>query len=458
MSLLLAIERAPHPQAVAQMRLDHGALVIGRGAEADWRIDDPDMYVSRSHCTIEGGPQGYTVTDMSSGGLYLDHASAPLGRGNSAPLRDGMRLRLGDYVLRVEMAPPAGHASGHAPGHASEHAPGTAEQPGRARPGLGFDADDFFSAPIDAPPPEERPAALPPPFDRPPSSRDWAEAERAAPPLFDDPFTLDPQRTPPPEPPAGFGSFDWDAPPEPEPEPEPKPEPQRPSSATPSAQHPEPRPAPPSEPGPAPPRPEPRPEPPGPRATGDPAREAFLRGLGLAAGDWPEVDVVAEMEAFGRAHRLMLEGLMHLLRTRAEEKAGARIAQTIVAGSEVNPLKFTPSVDDALAVMIARRSPGFLDQEAAIAGAIRDLAQHHVSTWRGVQGALGRMLDRFDPAKLEEELERHSAIETLLAGGRRAKLWELYEQRYREIARNAETRFLGEISADFRDAYEQKGA
>ena len=42
----------------------------------------------------------------------------------------------------------------------------------------------------------------------------------------------------------------------------------------------------------------------------------------------------------------------------------------------------------------------------------------------------------------------------LLAGGRRAKLWELYERRFREIAQSAETRFLGEVGADFRDAYE----
>ena len=65
------------------------------------------------------------------------------------------------------------------------------------------------------------------------------------------------------------------------------------------------------------------------------------------------------------------------------------------------------------------------------------------------------MLDRFDPAALEAELKELSRIGTLLAGGRRAKLWELYEERYREIAKSAENRFLGEVGADFRDAYEK---
>ena len=41
MSLLLTLVQAPRPQAVRQMRLDEGELVIGRSAEADWRIDDP---------------------------------------------------------------------------------------------------------------------------------------------------------------------------------------------------------------------------------------------------------------------------------------------------------------------------------------------------------------------------------------------------------------------------------
>ena len=84
---------------------------------------------------------------------------------------------------------------------------------------------------------------------------------------------------------------------------------------------------------------------------------------------------LAEMENFGREYRLMLEGLMHLLRKRAEEKGNARVAQTVVGASDVNPLKFMPTVEDALAIMMRGRSPGFLGAEAAIAGAVRDLAQ-----------------------------------------------------------------------------------
>src|SRR5690606_7426319 len=97
MSLLLTLEHGPHPQAMQQARLDRGELVIGRSPAADWQIDDPDMFVSRAHCTISGGEAGYFVTDTSSSGLFINDSAQPLGTGNTAELRNGMRLRLGEY-------------------------------------------------------------------------------------------------------------------------------------------------------------------------------------------------------------------------------------------------------------------------------------------------------------------------------------------------------------------------
>lgn len=103
MTLLLTLEQGPRSQAVRQTRLDKGELVIGRGPDADWQIDDPDMFVSRAHCKITAEQDGYFVTDMSSSGLFIDDTGSPLGAGNSTRLKSGMRLRLGDYVLWVDL-------------------------------------------------------------------------------------------------------------------------------------------------------------------------------------------------------------------------------------------------------------------------------------------------------------------------------------------------------------------
>ncbi|UVK38450.1 type VI secretion system-associated FHA domain protein TagH [Mesorhizobium sp. AR10] len=488
MSLLLTLEQGPRAQAMREARLDEGELVIGRSSDADWQINDPDMFVSRAHCKITCKQDGYFVTDTSSSGLFIDDSDSPLGAGNSARLRSGMRLKLGDYVVWVDLQTAAVQPS------ASK--PSAAEMPAASRAPISIGRDDFFSVATEEEPGRPRPADLPNPFEQPiPGAFERARSDERSSPAFDDPFSLDPVATPaananiddggrgkpvfddpfgfdhatpeskavgrpaPDKPPAfddgfGFGPAEAPAPAKrtdaagkgeiateaPSPAPwdlpdrkvEPPPLPPQRAAAKPGAARP-------------------------PAGQSDAAlRAAFLRGMGIDEADFPGRDPVTEMEKFGREYRMMMEGLMQLLRKRAEEKGNARVAQTVVGASDVNPLKFLPSVDDALVTILADRSPGFLGAEAAIADAVRDLAQHHVRAWRGVQGALRRMIDRFDPAAIEEELKSSSAIGTLLTGGRGAKLWELYQKRHREIAQSAETRFLGEIGTDFRDAYEEE--
>ena len=62
-----------------------------------------------------------------------------------------------------------------------------------------------------------------------------------------------------------------------------------------------------------------------PRARSD---DAFYRGLGLDPPTLPQ-DPAAEMEALGQRFRLLVEGMMLMLRTRAKEKQNARVAQTV---------------------------------------------------------------------------------------------------------------------------------
>ncbi|MCT7374141.1 type VI secretion system-associated FHA domain protein TagH [Chelativorans salis] len=476
MSLRLTLEQGPHAQAVRQTRLDQGELVIGRSPEADWQIEDPDMFVSRTHCRITAGESGYSVTDLSSSGLFIDEAASPLGSGNTVPLRNGMRLRLGDYVVCVELDIPTGEQP-------ADHDSLPRRAPSGTPVSLG--SDDFFSVRSEEEPQRPRPADLPNPFEQPEPGAFRAferRADRSLSPAFDDPFSLDPVATPRSESDEAPEAAPWAETPAKVRHESPR---QRSreegndfafgtdafssSEATggrrgsvteehssrvpwdPPADLPRKRPAPhltaPRQAAVHAPV----------RGAAEPAlRAAFLRGLGVDEADYPSADPVAEMERFGRQYRIMMEGMMQLLRKRAEEKGSARVAQTVVGASEVNPLKFLPTVDDALATMLAERSPGFLPAEAAIADAVHDLAQHHIRAWRGLQGALRRMIDRFDPAAIEAELKSSSAIETILAGGRGAKLWELYQKRHREIATSAEQRFMGEIGADFRDAYEEE--
>ncbi|MGE0500230.1 MAG: type VI secretion system-associated FHA domain protein TagH [Rhizobiaceae bacterium] len=475
MSLVLTLQQGPRAQAKREVQLDTGELVIGRSPDSDWQIDDPDMFVSRAHCRIAGAGGSYTVTDISSSGLFIDDAARPLGAGNSAPLRAGMRLRMGDYVVRVSLQ------------SAEQPAPRPDAGSNLSRSPVDLGGDDFFARREPELQKQPRPSDLPKPFEQPNESvaqpfaklRNVGQSE-----AFDDPFSLDPLSNPSParkeerprtfiepagfdpapgparaapqaSPPAAFDDFGFDRPRSAPPVSPPPSPPQRAPWELPAQEMPQSKPVEPAF------QPDPVSPPRVPAASrpvaisDDDLRAAFMRGLGLSSAEIPARDAVAEMEKFGSEYRLMMDGIMQLLRKRAEEKSNARVAQTVVGASQVNPLKFLPTVDDALATILAERSPGFLGGRAAIADAIRDLAQHHVRAWRGIQSALRRMIDRFDPAALEKELKTEG-MNSLLPGGRASKLWQLYQKRHREIAQSAENRFLGEIGADFRDAYEEE--
>ncbi|MCG5240235.1 type VI secretion system-associated FHA domain protein TagH [Azospirillum doebereinerae] len=112
MKLRLTLIQGPPSQGGDLTRdLGTGRLVIGRGVECDWALSDPERALSKTHCMVEFKGGVYVVIDSSTNGVFLNDAGAPIGRGNSAVIGDGDRLRLGGYVIRAgfaaDEAPPA---------------------------------------------------------------------------------------------------------------------------------------------------------------------------------------------------------------------------------------------------------------------------------------------------------------------------------------------------------------
>ncbi|CAO3423895.1 type VI secretion system-associated FHA domain protein [Azospirillum doebereinerae] len=112
MKLRLTLIQGPPSQGGDLTRdLGTGRLVIGRGADCDWTLSDPERALSKNHCMVEFKGGVYVVIDSSTNGVFLNDAGAPIGRGNSAVIGDGDRLRLGGYVVRAgfaaDEAPPA---------------------------------------------------------------------------------------------------------------------------------------------------------------------------------------------------------------------------------------------------------------------------------------------------------------------------------------------------------------
>ena len=181
---------------------------------------------------------------------------------------------------------------------------------------------------------------------------------------------------------------------------------------------------------------------------------AFLEGacmpeLNIPGGLTPEL-----MNLVGRLMHESIRGTLDLLLARALTKREVRAQATVIVARENNPLKFSPTVDAAFMNLLAPHGQGFMAPAEAMRDAYNDLRSHQFGFMAGMRAALEGVLARFDPAQLEGRLTRKSVLGSLVPATRRARLWELYEQLYREISKEAQDDFQTLFGREFLRAYE----
>jgi len=86
-------------------------LTIGRGLDNDWIIKDPRRLLSKHHCRVDASGSTFIITDTSTNGVFVNESPTPLGRGNTAVVGDGDRLRLGELDVVVQAIPEADAAA-----------------------------------------------------------------------------------------------------------------------------------------------------------------------------------------------------------------------------------------------------------------------------------------------------------------------------------------------------------
>lgn len=203
--------------------------------------------------------------------------------------------------------------------------------------------------------------------------------------------------------------------------------------------------------------PEPPPTPVAPPAgESDALLQAFLQGLGLPGLKLEQGLTPEAMQTIGQLLREATQGTLDLLLARATTKREVRAEVTMIVSRDNNPLKFSPSVEVALMHLLAPQGRGFLPPLAAMRDAWDDLRAHQLGFMAGMRAALAGVLQRFDPATLEQRLSAKSLLDSLLPMNRRAHLWELYISLYREIAREAEDDFHALFGREFVRAYEEQ--
>ena len=85
------------------MVLESGAITLGRAADNDWVLPDPERLVSSRHCVIQFKDGRFYLTDNSTNGVELVHAGICMRRGNSEPLMDGEVIRIGEYKIQARL-------------------------------------------------------------------------------------------------------------------------------------------------------------------------------------------------------------------------------------------------------------------------------------------------------------------------------------------------------------------
>jgi predicted component of type VI protein secretion system len=83
---------------------------IGRAHDNDWVLPDPQRYLSAHHARVQFRDGAYYLLDTSTNGVYVNDGTVPIGRRAPYPLRDGDRLRMGDYELSVGVDTERGEA------------------------------------------------------------------------------------------------------------------------------------------------------------------------------------------------------------------------------------------------------------------------------------------------------------------------------------------------------------
>ena len=110
---------------------------------------------------------------------------------------------------------------------------------------------------------------------------------------------------------------------------------------------------------------------------------AVLDGAGLSSAD-----VTPELARnFGQILRVVVSGVMDVMRSRQQIKDEFRMRMTRFRPAENNPLKFSANVDDALHNLLVKRNPAYLGPVEAFEDAFADLRNHQIAMLAGMRVA-----------------------------------------------------------------------
>jgi type VI secretion system protein ImpI len=181
----------------------------------------------------------------------------------------------------------------------------------------------------------------------------------------------------------------------------------------------------------------------------------IAQGAGLPRDAFAARDPAELAQEIGALLRLMLENTRSLLEGRLQAKRLARSSnQTSVQALDNNPLKFAPTVDEAMRIMFGPRTRSYLDARSAVARSFDDLKSHQIKTFSAMQHALKRLLQEFDPDVVAQAVAPGGRLAGVL-GSAKAKAWDVYAARWQARTHGDEDGMLNAYMRYFAEYYDR---
>lgn len=184
----------------------------------------------------------------------------------------------------------------------------------------------------------------------------------------------------------------------------------------------------------------------------------FIRRFAQAA-NIPE-DVLLRRDAgelgqeLGLLMRTVCANLMQLLSARAAAKTLARSGhRTMIQATQNNPLKFMPSAEDAIRVMLGPPSDSYLEANQAFEQAFADLKGHQMATLSAMQLAAAKLLEELAPEAIEKTA---GGPKKSLLGSNKGKFWDIFTERWKAKTAYHEHGMLGVFLDLFADFYDRE--
>jgi type VI secretion system FHA domain protein len=174
----------------------------------------------------------------------------------------------------------------------------------------------------------------------------------------------------------------------------------------------------------------------------------------LAGAGLNPADVTPELaRTFGQILRVVVSGVMDVMRSRQQIKDEFRMRMTQFRPAENNPLKFSANVDDALHNLLVKRNAAYLAPVEAFEDAFTDLRNHQIAMLAGMRVAFESMLAEFDPDHLQQEFDRQLSKGLIPA---KLRYWDLYREKRDEMVKDPEASFRRLFGEEFARAYEEQ--